>query len=234
MHFNGNGKVGAGFEKTVHPKFGVALQAEEINLHGVHESVDKSSLRQSLVEGDDIDECKRVHVRDLGWFETERSHLGKKRWHLNRGSAKFDDAEAIEQCSGEMRPHAGLAQVAERRGERGIARALFAEITGKPFDGFGNLLGGGLRCGSLLGLRNLVFYIGIEVAENSCGLGGLMQDVATAKAGQVVGRVVKAKLMNCVLGTEQLELSFLELGVHLQNRDLMLWILIRGHRRTYS
>jgi hypothetical protein len=43
---------------------------------------------------------------------------------------------------------------------------------------------------------------------------------------------VKAKLMNRVVGTEQVELSLLELGVHLQDGNLILWILKRGHRWT--
>ena len=60
----------------------------------------------------------------------------------------------------------------------------------------------------------LLFDGGVEVAECSSSLGGLVQDVAPAEAP---GRIVKTKLMSCAVGAEPLEWSILELGVHLRD-----------------
>lgn len=220
-----------GFEEPVHPQFPVALQAEDLNLDGMYESVHHCALRHSLVEGDDVEERERIHVRSLGWFKAEGSHLGEEIRHSYQGSSKFDNANAVQQPSGKVRPHAGLAQIAERSGDRGIVLALFTQVTGEPFNRLIDLSLGWLPCGrTRYGLGNLAFDAGIEVVEGGRSLGGLAQDVTPAEAREIVGRIVKAKLMNCVVCTEQLELSFLELGVHLQDGNMGLWILKRGHR----
>ena len=125
MHLERNSEVGAGFEETVHPKFGVAFETENLDLDDVYQCVNQGPLRQSLIESDEIDASDGVHMSDLGGLKTEGPHVGKKLRHRQPSSAKFNDANALEQARGEMRPHPSLALVGEGAGHRGEILALF-------------------------------------------------------------------------------------------------------------
>jgi hypothetical protein len=56
-----------------------------------------------------------------------------------------------------------------------------------------------------------------------------MQNVAAAEAREVIGRIAKPKLMNGAVSTEELELSMLEIGIHLQDGNSVVRILKRAH-----
>src|SRR5579864_6935625 len=56
-----------------------------------------------------------------------------------------------------------------------------------------------------------------------------MQNVAAAKAREVIGRIAKPKLMDGAVSTEELELSMLEIGIHLQDGNSVVRILKGTH-----
>jgi hypothetical protein len=51
-------------------------------------------------------------------------------------------------------------------------------------------------------LGNLAFNVGVKVVQGGSRLSRLTQDVAPAEAGEIIGRIVKTKLVNRVVGTE--------------------------------
>jgi len=53
------------------------------------------------------------------------------------------------------------------------------------------------------------------------------QDLAAPEACQILGGVLKAKLMNGAVGTKQLEVSIFKFGVHLQDRSALGGVLKR-------
>jgi hypothetical protein len=92
------------------------------------------------------------------------------------------------------------------------------------------LLGAGLGIGrNRSGVVNLVLNGGVKLVERGSGLGRLMQNVAAAEARQIIGGIAKPKLMNGAVSAEDLELSMLEIGVHLQDRNSVVRILKRAH-----
>ena len=75
MDFQRHGKVGAGFDETRDPQFGVTLHPQNLNLDGMHQGMKQGSLRELLVEHDHIEKGQGIHVADLGRFEAEGADL---------------------------------------------------------------------------------------------------------------------------------------------------------------
>lgn len=69
VHLERNREVGAGFEETVDPEFGVAFETENLDLHHVHQGVNQGPLRQSLIESDEID----VNNMGVDGLESQRT-----------------------------------------------------------------------------------------------------------------------------------------------------------------
>src|SRR5215471_12678531 len=111
MHFQQNGEMYPRLEEALHPEFHVALQSEDLHLDGVHQSMDQGTLRQHLVESDDVEEDNGVHMGDRGGFKTEFSHLREKLRYSNPGPAELNNANAIKQSCGEVGPHSSLALI---------------------------------------------------------------------------------------------------------------------------
>lgn len=97
MGFERHAEMGFGLHEASHEQFGVALQAEQLKLHGVHECVEQRPLAERLIEDQDINEGQRIHVRDLRQIvETEGARLGIERWRGNAFAMELDDADPVQ------------------------------------------------------------------------------------------------------------------------------------------
>jgi len=127
--------------------------------------------------------------------------------------------------------------VAEREGCRKIVLALLAQVSADAVDGLGDpvarRLDRGFEARSGLRRSDLIFYARVKLVEGTGGLGRLVQNIAACETGKKVCGIVKTKLMGGAVGAQELELSVLELGIHLQNGDPVFGILVRIHR-SYS
>src|SRR5208283_3146772 len=86
-------------------EFGAVVQAEHLKLNRMDECMKQGSLRQFLIENDDIDEGYRGHVSELGQVrETQRFRFTVKRQIRNAVAIEFDHSDVIEQGRGEVGP----------------------------------------------------------------------------------------------------------------------------------
>jgi hypothetical protein len=81
---------------------------------------------------------------------------------------------------------------------------------------------------------NLVLDRRIKVAKRAGGFRRLAQDVAAPEAGEIIGGVVKAELMDSAMRAENLQVSMVEFGIHLHNGTAVIGIFVRIHRQTHS
>ena len=216
MDFERDGEVGSGFDEAVNPEFDVTLQAEHLNLGGMHESVEQGAFGDALVKHEDVEKRERVHVRDLGRIKTESAGLGEEFRHFKPRTLQFEDAHVLEEAGGEIRPHGSFQMRAEFVRHREITLALGVQVGGKPLDRLRDLLRSGLeRRTGRLGRRNPGFEGSVKLVESTGGLGGLAENVAAAESSQIIGRIVKAKLVDSAVGAHEFEVSMLQIRVHL-------------------
>ena len=114
-----------------------------------------------------------------------------------------------------------------------IALALGAQIRAEPLDRLRDVRGRGLkgRAGRLC-LRNPFLDRDVKLVERAGGLGGLAEDVTAAEAGQIVGRVVKAKLMDSAVGADQFQVQLLQIRIHLAHGRTVRRVVLRAHLKT--
>src|SRR5579863_8494402 len=100
--------MSSGFDEALDPEFRVTPQSENLDLYGVHQRVEQGAIRDFLIEGNDIEERDRIHVRDLGWLKAKSASLGKELGNGNPCAAQLDETDLIEQCRRKIRPHPTL------------------------------------------------------------------------------------------------------------------------------
>jgi hypothetical protein len=161
---------GVGFERHIEMGFrlhealdeelGVALEAEDFKLDGVHQGVEQATLGERLVEDHDVDKGQGVHVGDFGEIvESESAGLGiESRWG-EALAVEFDDADLVERRRRKIGPHASLVLVAERAGGGEMLLALLAQVGGNILDGLCDLGRGQLELGVHLHRGQAVFGI---------------------------------------------------------------------------
>jgi hypothetical protein len=76
---------------------------------------------------------------------------------------------------------------------------------------------------------NFFFDGRIELVQGAHRFGGFAQEVAASETSEIVGRIVKAELMDSAMRAENLQVSVLEFGIHLHNSAAVIGILIRIH-----
>jgi len=230
VYFERHGEMRARPDEAFDPKFSIALYTEKLNLNGMDKSMEQRALGQSLVEGDDVDEGDGIHVGEFRRIETEGTNVSEEFRSRYAGAFQFDGPNEVEKFVRKVRPHQGLHLASERKCDGEIVIALLLEIGCEPIGGLSDFLQSWLVGRFVFfSSRNLLFDGGVKLVQGGRGLCGLAEDIAAAKAGEIVGRIVEAKLMNGAGGTEQLHLSVLKLGIHLQDRNAFFGILIRIH-----
>jgi len=235
VSFERHGEMGLRLYEALYEEFGITLEAEDLKLDGVHQGVEQGTFGERLVENQDVEEGQGVHVGDLGEIvESEGAGLGIEGRRGNTPAVEFDDADLVEHRGRKIGPHAGLVLVAKRLGGGNIVLSLLAQVGGDILDSLGNLGAGQLKVGIGRGLRNLFLNGRVKLVQGTGGLGGLAQNVASSEAGEIIGGVVKAKLVCGAMGAEQLQLSVLDLGIHLHNGEAIIGILVRIHLKTDS
>jgi hypothetical protein len=221
--------------ETSYEKLGIALQAEDAKLHGVHQGVEQRTFRERFVEDDYVKKRERVHVSDCGQIvEPESASLSVERRSRDALALEFHEAYVVKQNRRKIGPHAGLMMVRERLGCGEIALALFAKVRGDALDGVRDLLGGQLRFGMARVLR--IFFLNrlIKLVQGTGGFGGFAQEVATPEAGEIVRGIMQAQLMSGAMRGQKLQLSVLELRIHLRRGPAVGGTLMRTHLETHS
>jgi hypothetical protein len=105
--FERDGEMGFGPHEVPYEQLGVAFEAEDLKLDGVHQGMEQGALAERLVEDHDIDKSQGVHVGDFGQvFKTLSAGLGVERRRGDTLAFEFDDADLIEQRGGKIGPHA--------------------------------------------------------------------------------------------------------------------------------
>ena len=210
MHFERDREVGSALDEAVNPELAITLEAKDLNLDGVDESVKQGALADVLVEDEDVDKCQRVHMGDLRRIKAKGTGLGKECGHFDARALQFDDADPVEKHAGKIRPNQRSQMRAEFRRGRGVTLLLGAQIRRKPFDALGDLFRSRLKGGGgRLYRRDIPFERRVKLVESAGGLGGLAKDIAPAKSGEIVSGVVKTKLVDGSMRAYQFKVSLL-------------------------
>ena len=81
-----------------HEKFGIALDAKDVKLDRMDQSVEQGAFGEHFVEHHDVEKGHGIHVGDFGQVvKTQGSGFGIKRRRGNPLAFEFDDADLIEQ-----------------------------------------------------------------------------------------------------------------------------------------
>jgi len=118
MRLQGHGEMRPGFDEAAHPEFGITTPAKDLDLYRVHERMEQGAQRDVLVEDDYIAKCERIHVADLGGFETGGPDLGEEGWGRDAGAPQFENANLLQKVIRKMRAKHGLVLRAQRAGDR--------------------------------------------------------------------------------------------------------------------
>ena len=230
MHFERDGEVGASFKETENPKFGITLEAKNVDLQSMHERVEQGAVGEFFVEGDEIDEGEGVHVADGGEIvESESLRLGVEIGNGEARAVKFDDADPVEHESGKIGREKILVVLVQREGRGQEVDTLPAQISGEPVDGVRDLLrgDGGGGCGGSLG--NPLFDGGIIFVERGGGLRGFAEHVTTAEVSEIVGGIAQAELVRGGVRGQQVELGPLQFRIKLKESGPLVGAVVRAH-----
>ena len=202
-------KMKFGVNEAADEEFRVALESEDFELNGVHESVKQAALGHFVVKDDNVKESQGMHVGEFGKVGKPRSFCFRVKGGIGNAIAvEFDHSHLIEQSRRKIGPHEGFLVLGERSGGMEIAFAPVSQIGRDEIDRLTDPFFGELndRFGFGFQRGDFAFDGGVIFAERSGGLEGLAENITLSEAGQIVGRKAEAKLVRGAMGAEQFEL----------------------------
>lgn len=211
----------SGFKEAADPEFGVALQAEQVDLDNMYEGVEQGTLGQSLIESDHVEVGDRIHMSDFGRVESECAYSLEKLGNADSCPLKLYNSDSFQQGWSKVLAHPTPKRAANGSGHRQVIIALLLKISGEPFDCLRDLFGRGLNRRVREG-RDFIFDSRVKLMQRTGGLGRFPQDVAASETGEIVGGILQAKAMHGATRAEQFQPSVLEVSVHLQDRGAVL------------
>ena len=106
MALERHGEMKLGIYKASNEKLGIAVESQDFELDGMHESVKQAPLGDFLVENNDVEKRQGVHVRDLGQIrKTQRPGFRVEGRIGDADTVEFENSCLIEQGSRKIRPH---------------------------------------------------------------------------------------------------------------------------------
>src|ERR1700733_7692128 len=135
MGLERHGEMKLGIYKASNEKLGIAVESQDFELDGMHESVKQAPLRDFLVENNDVEKSQGVHVRDLGQIrKTQRPGFRVEGRIGAADTLEFENPYLIEQGGRKIRPHKGLLVLTETLSGAEITLALITQIGRDPGD----------------------------------------------------------------------------------------------------
>src|ERR1035438_5725449 len=109
MGLERHGEMKLGIYKASNEKLGIAVESQDFELDGMHESVKQTPLCDFLVENNDVEKSQGVHVRDLGQIRKTQGPGFRVEGRIgDADTVEFENSYLIEQGSRKIRPHEGL------------------------------------------------------------------------------------------------------------------------------
>src|SRR5579862_3887089 len=143
MSFQRHREMKLRIDKAADEKFGVTLQAQNLKLHGMHESVKQATLADFLVEDNYVQKRQRMHVPHLGEIHKTQSLGFRIEGRIGHAlTVQLDQPYSIQEFCREIRPHEGFLVLAESSCRLKIGFALIAQICGNQFDRLADALVG--------------------------------------------------------------------------------------------
>jgi len=117
-----------GIYQASNEKLGIAVESQDFELNGMHESVKQTPLCDFLVENNHVEKSRGVRVRDLGQIrKTQRPGFRVEGRIGDADTVEYENSYLIEQGSRKIPPHDGPLVLTERLSGREITLVLIAQ-----------------------------------------------------------------------------------------------------------